>query len=132
MHVIEHLEEHYEVQEVPFGRVYKWCPESAVVECDCGESTIFKISTLTSSVVFCECGADYTADIQEECQRHQPEVVGQTLEDYEIAHHPWLHDTQAQVEQHLRDEVAYSKDSPWRYDDEVTSGVDGEKRWKKA
>jgi len=88
MRVIEHLEEHYEVQEVPFGRVYKWCPKSAVVECDCGESTILKISTLISSVVFCHCGADYTADIQEECQRHQPEVLGQTLEDYETVHHP--------------------------------------------
>ena len=116
MEVLEHLEEHYEVQEVPFGRVYKWCPESAVVQCDCGESTIFKTSTLTSSVVLCECGADYTADIQEEWQGHQPEVLGQTLEDYETVHHPWLHDTLAQAEQHLRNEVAYSKDSPWRYD----------------
>ena len=127
MEVLEHLEEHYEVQEVPFGRVYKWCPESAVVECDCGESTIFKTSTLTSSVVFCECGADYMADIQEECQRHQPEVLGQMLEAYETAHHPWLHDTQAQAEQHLRDEAAYPGGFPWRYD-EATSGVDGEKR----
>ena len=124
MRVIEHLEEHYEVQEVPFGRVYKWCPESAVVECDCGERTILKISTLISSVVFCHCGADYTADIQEECQRHQPEVLGQTLEDYETAQHPWLHDTQAQAEQHLRNEVAYSKDSSWRYDDDETGGLE--------
>jgi hypothetical protein len=118
MQVIEHLEEHYEVQEVPFGRVYKWCPESVEVQCDCGESTIFKTSTLTSSVVLCECGADCTADIQEERQRDQPEVLGQTQEDYETAHHPWLHDTQAQAEQHLRNEVAYSNDSSWRYDDE--------------
>ena len=117
MEVLEHLEEHYEVQEVPFGRVYRWCPESAVVECDCGESTILKISTLTSSVVVCECGADDMAGIQEEWQRHQPEVLGQTLEDYKTAHHPWLHDTQAQEDQHLRNEVAYSKYSPWRYND---------------
>src|SRR5215204_1756201 len=121
MQVIEHLEEHYELQEVPFGRVYKWCPESAVVECDCGESTIFKTSTLTSSVVFCECGADYMADIQEEWQRQQPEVLGQTLEDYETAHHPWHHETQAQEGQHLRNDAAYTNDSPWRYND-VTSG----------
>ncbi len=119
MKVIKLLEEHYEVQEVPFGRIYKWCPESVVVECDCGESTIFKTSTLTSYVVPCECGADSTADdIQEEWQSYQPEVLGQTLEDYEKAHQPWLHDTQAQAEQHLRNAVAYSKDSPWRYDDE--------------
>ena len=79
---------------MPFGRSYKWCPESVTIECDGGERLIFKASAaFTSSVVLCECGEDYTADIQEECQRHQPEVLGQTLEAYETAHHPWLHDT---------------------------------------
>ena len=103
---------------MPFGRVYKWCPESAVVECDCGESTIFKTSTLTGSVVLCECGTDNMDGIQEECQSHQSEVLGQRLEDYETGHHPWLHDTLAREDQHLRNEVAYPKDSPWRYNDE--------------
>ena len=117
MQVIEHLEEHYEVQEVPFGRVYNWCPESAVVECDCGESTIFKTSTLTSSVAVCECGADHMAGLQEELQSHQPEELGQKLEDHEAIHHPWRHDTLEQAEQHLREEAAYPKDSPWRYND---------------
>ena len=127
MEVLEYLEEHYEVQEVPFGRVYKWCPESAVVECDCGESTILKISTLTSSVVFCECEADYMADIQEECRRLQPEVLGQALEAYETAQHPWLHDTLEQAEQHLRDEAAYPKDSPCRYNDITLGGTDDDR-----
>ncbi len=25
----------YEVQDAPFGKVYKWCPENVVVECEC-------------------------------------------------------------------------------------------------
>ena len=128
MEITERVEGHYEVQEVPFARTYTWCPECVVVECECGARSI-----LTASMTICsECGADHTVGIQQELQSHQPEVLGQMLEDYEATHHPWHHDIQAQAEQHLRDEGAYSKDSPWRYDDEVTSGVDGEKRWKKA
>ena len=116
--VIEHLEEHYEVLEVPFGRVYKWCPDSAVAECDCGERFIFKISTLTKSIAVCECGADHMVGFQGGYQSHQPEVLGRMLEkDHEAIHHPWRHDTLEQAEQHLRDEDAYPKDSPWRYND---------------
>jgi len=113
---------------VPFGRSYKWCPESVTIECDGGERLIFKASAaFTSSVVLCECGEDYTADIQEECQRHQPEVLGQTLEAYETAHHPWLHDTRNQAEQHLRDEAAYPEDSFWRYNDITLRGTDDDR-----
>ena len=59
-------------------------------------------------------------------------TLGLLDEDYE-AHHPWHYDTQAQTEQHLRDEAAYPENSPWRYND-VTSGLmdDDEQRWKKA
>ena len=28
---------HYEVQELDFGRVYRWCPERVDIECECGE-----------------------------------------------------------------------------------------------
>ena len=117
MKVLERLEGHYEVQEVPFAGTYKWCPECVRVECECGAHSI-----LTSSMTICsECGADHTVGIQQELQSHQPEVLGQMLEDYEATHHPWLHDTLAQEGQHLRDEAAYTNDSPWRYND-VTSG----------
>jgi len=37
--VIERSGGRYEVQEVEFGRVYKWSPECVVIECDCGEMT---------------------------------------------------------------------------------------------
>jgi hypothetical protein len=121
MQVIEVLDDLYETQEVPFGRSYKWCPESVVVVCECGKRATFKMVDLCDSVVACECGADHASGILEELQSQQQEVRGQTLEDYERTHHPWLHDTQAQSEQHARDEAAYSKDSPLRYND-VTSG----------
>jgi hypothetical protein len=120
MQVIERLEEHYELQEVPFGRSYTWCPECIVVECDCGERFTFKMSSIIGLWAVCECGVDLTPDIQEKLQGHQPEVQGQMLEDYEATHHPWLHDTEAQAKQHLRDEATYPEDSPWRYND-ITS-----------
>ena len=36
--VIEHVQAHYEVQRVEMGTLYRWCPESVVIECDCGHS----------------------------------------------------------------------------------------------
>ncbi len=44
-----------QVQDALFGKVYKWCPESVVVEYKCGERL-----TLTNLETTCEwCGADY-------------------------------------------------------------------------
>ncbi len=59
--VIERSGGRYEVQDVEFGQVYKWCPECVVVECDCGEMTI-----LTPSMATCRCGADHTALVRGE------------------------------------------------------------------
>jgi hypothetical protein len=35
--VIERVEAHYEVQDVEMSTVYRWHPESVVVECYCGK-----------------------------------------------------------------------------------------------
>jgi hypothetical protein len=35
--VVERVKAHYEVQEMEMGTVYRWCPESVVIECDCGQ-----------------------------------------------------------------------------------------------
>ncbi len=60
--MVERLEGRYEVQEVEFGRVYKWCPECLVVECECGERL-----TLTSSITVCHrCGVDHATVVREE------------------------------------------------------------------
>ena len=59
--VVEFDAGRYEVQEVEFGRVYRWRPEQVTVECDCGERAI-----LTASEATCRCGVDHTAAIREE------------------------------------------------------------------
>ena len=73
--VIERVEAHYEVQDVEMGKVYRWCPERAVVECTCGEEL-----TLSALKITCgECGADHAA-IVEEVLDARPQDKGD---------HPW-------------------------------------------
>jgi hypothetical protein len=73
--VLECVGEHYEVQEVPRARVYKWCPAAVLLECECGERP-----TLTSSRTTCAgCGADHT-DVLEK-------VLETRIEDE--VEHPW-------------------------------------------
>ena len=77
MGVIERAEGRYEVQEVEFGRVYKWRPEQVVVECGCGER-----ATLTASETTCRCGADHVVVVREG-------LVGCSEDE---ALHPWRYD----------------------------------------
>jgi hypothetical protein len=74
--VIERLDAGTEVQEVTFGKVYKWRPERVVVECECGQRL-----SLTASTTSCvECGRDHGLFVKEaSMDRHQSD---QTL-------HPW-------------------------------------------
>ncbi len=59
---VERLEGRYEVEEVEFGLVYRWCPQCLMVECDCGERL-----TLTSSTTTCHrCGVDHASLVREE------------------------------------------------------------------
>ena len=111
--VIERIAEHYDVQEVPFGRNYQWSPEQVVAECSkCGKRTTYsKSEILGSEVVSCECGKGNTARIRGEL------VIRVLDEEYEAHHHPWEHDANAQAKQQLRNEAAYRKDSAWRYND---------------
>ena len=104
--IIERVEAHYESREVPFGKTYEWHPAYVALECDCGERlTLTSISAITR----CRCGADYgplVRDIREQERQLREKVT-----------HPWHHDAREREEQHLRDEAAYPKDSPWRYND---------------
>jgi hypothetical protein len=71
----ERLEAHYEIQDLKMGKVYRWCPERAVVECTCGEQL-----TLSAFNTTCpECGTDH-ADIVEEVLVARQEDKGD---------HPW-------------------------------------------
>jgi hypothetical protein len=87
MRVIERVAEHYYVQKMPFGRLYKWAPEHVVVECSkCGERTTHTRSEIIDSAVTeCECGKGHAARIREEL------VIRVLDEEYEAHHHPWRH-----------------------------------------
>ena len=121
--IIESIKAHYSTLEVPFGRVYSWHQAHVVLECDCGEKLTF---TGTSAITTCRCGTDYGSLV------HDIRLRGRQLPDQD--EHPWLYDEQSQADQHLRDQAACAKDSPWRYNDVTTSGLvgDNEERWKKA
>ena len=58
---IERTEGRYEVQEVEFGKVYKWLPGRVMVGCGCGRTL-----SLTTSETSCDCGADHAAIVREE------------------------------------------------------------------
>jgi hypothetical protein len=73
--VIERVEAHYEVQDLEMGKVYKWCPQRAVLECTCGEQP-----TLSAFESTCpQCAADH-ADTVEEVLEARVEDEGD---------HPW-------------------------------------------
>jgi hypothetical protein len=105
--ITESGEGHYEAREVPFGKVYEWHPAYVALECECGEKLIL---TATSTMSTCSrCGADLRGlvhDIKEREGRLPDKLT-----------HPWFHDAQVRGQQRLRDEAAYPKGSPWRYDD---------------
>jgi hypothetical protein len=109
--IVERVEAHYEAREVPFGKVYEWHPGHVALECECGEKLIL---SATSTITTCDrCGAALSAFAQgiQEREGHLPDRLT----------HPWFYDGQAQADQHLRDEIAYPEDSPWRYND-ITGG----------
>ena len=59
--VIERVQPRYEVQEVAFGKVYKWRPEHIVIECQCGQRL-----SLTASTASCvECATDHRLAVRE-------------------------------------------------------------------
>jgi hypothetical protein len=72
--IVECNEGHYDVQKTSYGEAYVWCPESVVVECDCGQRL-----ALTVSDTVCGCGADH-ASLVREALAHQR------------AQHPWESD----------------------------------------
>jgi hypothetical protein len=75
--VIERVRPRYEVQDVEFGKVYKWCPERVVVECGCGERLALGASRTDCD----ECGTDHAVAVREET----PEWHQQS----DKALHPW-------------------------------------------
>jgi hypothetical protein len=110
--IIERVQAHYEVSEVPFGKTYEWHPAYFALECDCGEK--ITLSATTTITTCPQCGADlgdaFVHDIKE---REGPLPDRLT--------HPWFYDAKERAQQHIEDEAAYPEDSPWRYND-ITRG----------
>ena len=65
------IEGHYEVEELPYGKDYKWVPAHALIECDCGQT----MDIDTKHTVCPNCGADHAAVIQEVAGRHLSDEV---------------------------------------------------------
>jgi hypothetical protein len=61
--VIERVKAHYEVQAVEMGTVCRWCPESVVVECNCGQQ--FSVEGANKAASCPSCGADHTGLVRE-------------------------------------------------------------------
>lgn len=105
--IIERVQAHYEVSEVPFGISYEWHQASVTLECDCGEK--ITLNTTTTITTCPQCGADlgtFVHDIKEREGRLPDRLT-----------HPWFYDSQSRAQQRLRDEAAFPEGSPWRYDD---------------
>jgi hypothetical protein len=94
--VIKCTEGHYEVQKTSYGETYVWCPEGAVVECDCGQRPV-----LSASETVCSCGADHAALVRGELSS------GRSSEE---ASHPWddeYHEWCRKQDEYLRSEHDY-------------------------
>jgi hypothetical protein len=79
--VIERVDARYDIEEVQLGKVYKWRPESLLIECECGQRF-----TLTASRITCEeCGKEHI-DLVGEALRDQRERQ-RWLREEEL--HPW-------------------------------------------
>ena len=104
---LERVEAHYESREMPFGKVYEWCPAHVALECDCGETVTLSATSTTSTCG--RCSADLSTFVYEirEREGRLPDKLT----------HPWFYDAKERAEQHQHDEADYSKDSPWRYND---------------
>ncbi len=105
----ERGEGHYETKEVPFGKTYEWHPAYITFECDCGEKVTVSATSSTRNPCR-QCGADYSALAEDLREQEEGQRTDETA-------FPWRYDTQAQNEQHLRDEASYPEDSHWRYND---------------
>ncbi len=78
MRVIEREQAHYEVQEVPYGKVYSWRPERVLFECGCGEQLVWK-----GGRARCRCGATYEDFGEKEPESRAEEVLHPWFKEYE-------------------------------------------------
>ena len=88
MRIVERLAGHYEAQDVQFGKVFVWRPESLVVECECGKrATYERPEIISGSVSACECGEDHTSRMRKELDVELRDDDEEEEEDKRL--HPW-------------------------------------------
>ena len=110
--IIEHVQAHYEVHEVPFGITYEWYPAYVALECDCGEKVSLSV---TSTITTCPlCGADLGDAFVHFISKREGHLTDKLT-------HPWFYDAKERAHQHREDEAAHPEGSSWRYND-VTAG----------
>ena len=113
--IIERVQAHYESREMPFGKVYEWHPAYVVLECSCGKRwTIDAKSTMTT----CQCGRVVDNILARGIQEREASLP-------EKLTHPWFYDAKERAQQHKRDDAAYPKGTPWRYND-ITAAAPNE------
>ncbi len=87
------IEGHYEVEDLPYGKDYRWVPAHALIECDCG-----RVMDADAHHAVCRgCGADHAAVVSEISARHLSEE----------ALHPWRRDYESRAgggEDHAEDQ----------------------------
>ena len=87
MRIVEHLAGYYEAQDVQFGKVFVWRPESVVAECECGKRATYERPDIVSGLVSCcECGKDPTSRVHQELGVESMDEEGKE-KDKRL--HPW-------------------------------------------
>ena len=64
--ILERVQAHYESRELPFGKVYEWCPAHVALECDCGEKVTLSATSTTTTCS--RCGAELGTFVNEMAQ----------------------------------------------------------------
>ncbi len=96
--VIRQTAGHYEVEDVPYGKDYTWCPDCVMVLCDCGERV-----ELTASQTNCGCGVDHATLVRDELDVRKGAGTASCLEE---EHDRWMEDR----DEYLRSEDDYRRE----------------------
>ena len=96
------VEGSYDVQGVPCGKVYKWVPAHALIECGCGHV----MDADASHAVRPACGADHTGVVREVPARHLPDEV---LRRWHAGYEAWIRCRENHTEYQEWSEIRFPK-----------------------
>ena len=90
--VVERVDARYDIQELQVGKVYKWRPESLLIECECGQRTTLTVSDTTCE----ECGEEHMDLLREDLRDHRR---GRQRRLGEEDLHPWRYAEDSEEEE---------------------------------